>query len=53
MPKLIVSVLTSLDGYYEGPDKDLSSIPFEDAFNTHSLGCSVMDPSSTRDRERA
>jgi hypothetical protein len=51
MPKLIVSVLTSLDGYYEG--KDLSSIPFEDAFNTHNLGCSVMDPSSTRDRERA
>jgi hypothetical protein len=38
MPKLIVSVLTSLDGYYEGPDKDLASMPFEDAFNTHNLG---------------
>jgi dihydrofolate reductase len=38
MPKLVVSVLTSLDGYYEGPDKDLASMPFEDAFNTHNLG---------------
>jgi dihydrofolate reductase len=38
MPKLIVSVLTSLDGYYEGPDKGLASMPFEDAFNTHNLG---------------
>jgi dihydrofolate reductase len=38
MRKLVVSVLTSLDGYYEGPGKDLSSMPFEDAFNTHNLG---------------
>ena len=37
MRKLVVSVLTSLDGYYEGPDKDLSGMPFEDAFNTHNL----------------
>lgn len=37
MPKLVVSVLTSLDGYYEGPGKDLAPMPFEDAFNTHNL----------------
>lgn len=37
MRKLVVSVLTSLDGFYEGPGKDLSTMPFEDAFNTHNL----------------
>jgi len=37
MRSLIVSVLTSLDGFYEGPGKDLSGMPFEDAFNTHNL----------------
>jgi len=36
--KLVVSVLTSLDGYYEGAGKDLSLMPFEDAFNDHNLG---------------
>ncbi|MEJ5946131.1 dihydrofolate reductase family protein [Pseudokineococcus basanitobsidens] len=38
MRRLVVSVLTSLDGYYEGPGKDLSPLPFEDAFNDHNLG---------------
>jgi dihydrofolate reductase len=38
MRRLVVSVLTSLDGYHEGPAKDLSTMPFEDAFNTHNLG---------------
>lgn len=33
----VVSVLTSLDGYFEGPGGDLSSMPFEDAFTTHNL----------------
>lgn len=33
----VVSVLTSLDGYFEGPGGDLSPMPFEDAFNTHNL----------------
>lgn len=33
----VVSVLTSLDGYFEGPGHDLSPMPFEDAFNTHNL----------------
>jgi hypothetical protein len=37
MPKLVVSVLISLDGYYEGPGKKLAPMPFEDAFNTHNL----------------
>lgn len=37
MRKLVVSVLTSLDGYYEGPNKDLAPMPFEEAFNTHNL----------------
>ena len=37
MAKLTVSVLTSLDGYFEGRGKDLSTMPFEDAFNTHTL----------------
>ena len=37
MRKVVVSVLTSLDGYYEGVGKDLSVMPFEDAFNTHNL----------------
>ena len=35
--RLVVSVLTSIDGYYEGPGKDLSEMPFEDAFNSHNL----------------
>jgi dihydrofolate reductase len=37
MGRLVVSVLTSLDGYYEGPGGDLGSLPFEDAFNDHNL----------------
>jgi dihydrofolate reductase len=37
MSRLVVSVLTSLDGYFQGPDGDLSVMPFEDAFNTHNL----------------
>lgn len=37
MRRLLVSTLTSLDGYYEGPGKDLGSMPFEDAFDAHNL----------------
>ena len=33
----MVSVLTSLDGVFEGPGGDLSVLPFEDAFNDHNL----------------
>ena len=35
--RFVVSVLTSLDGYFEGPGGDLSPMPFEDAFTTHNL----------------
>lgn len=35
--RLVVSVLTSIDGYYEGTGKDLSEMPFEDGFNSHNL----------------
>lgn len=38
MRTLVVSVLTSLDGFYEGAGADLATMPFEDAFNTHNLG---------------
>lgn len=38
MRRLIVSVLTSLDGCYKGSGGDLSAMPFEDAFNDHNLG---------------
>lgn len=37
MRKLIVSVLTSLDGCFQGPGGDLSGMPFEDAFDDHNL----------------
>lgn len=37
MRKLVVSVLISADGFYEGPDHDLSAMPFEDAFDAHNL----------------
>ncbi|WP_298990891.1 dihydrofolate reductase family protein [uncultured Pseudokineococcus sp.] len=37
MRRLVVSVLTSLDGAYVGPGGDLSVLPFEDAFNDHNL----------------
>jgi dihydrofolate reductase len=37
MRKLIVSVLASADGYFEGPGNALDKMPFEDAFNTHNL----------------
>ncbi len=37
MSRLVVSVLTSLDGYFQGPGGDLTVMPFEDAFNTHNL----------------
>ena len=37
MRKLVVSVLTSVDGYYEGTGHDLAPMPMEDAFDTHNL----------------
>ena len=45
MRRLVVSVLTSLDGRYVGPDGDLSRMPFEDAFNDHNL--SLLEQAGT------
>jgi dihydrofolate reductase len=33
MRKLIVCNIISLDGYYEGPGKDVMALPFDDAFD--------------------
>lgn len=39
MAKLIVSILTSLDGYCAGPGGTLAGLPMDAAFDTHNLGC--------------
>lgn len=36
MRKLIVSNIISLDGYYEGPGKDVMALPFDDAFSDYN-----------------
>ncbi len=37
MRKLIVSNITSLDGYYEGPGKDVMALPFDEAFHEYNV----------------
>jgi dihydrofolate reductase len=37
MRKLVVSTLTSLDGFSEGPGNDLMSLPFDDGFSAYNL----------------
>ena len=37
MRKLIVSNIVSLDGYYEGPGKDVMALPFDDAFSDYNV----------------
>ena len=39
MAKLIVSILSSLDGYCAGPGGTLAGLPMDDAFNAHNLAC--------------
>lgn len=39
MAKLIVSILSSLDGYCAGPGGTLASLPMDAAFNSHNLEC--------------
>jgi dihydrofolate reductase len=39
MAKLIVSVLSSLDGYCAGPGGTLSGLPMNSAFGIHNLDC--------------
>jgi dihydrofolate reductase len=36
MRKLIVCNIVSLDGYYEGPGKDVMALPFDDAFDDYN-----------------
>ena len=39
MAKLIVSILSSLDGYCAGPDGTLAGLPMDAAFSAHNLDC--------------
>ena len=39
MAKLIVSILSSLDGYCAGPGGALASLPMDAAFSAHNLDC--------------
>jgi dihydrofolate reductase len=36
MRNLIVSNIISLDGFFEGPDRDVMALPMDDAFNEHN-----------------
>jgi dihydrofolate reductase len=36
MRKLIVANIVSLDGYYDGPGKDVMALPFDDAFDEYN-----------------
>jgi hypothetical protein len=38
MRKYIVSVITTADGYFEGPGKDVMAMPFDDGFSRYNLG---------------
>jgi dihydrofolate reductase len=37
MRKIIVSMLISLDGYHEGPGKDVMALPFDEGFSAYNL----------------
>ncbi|MFC0624587.1 dihydrofolate reductase family protein [Kribbella deserti] len=37
MRKLIVTVIVSLDGYFEGPGKNVMALPMDPAFDAHNL----------------
>src|SRR5688572_24886748 len=39
MAKLVVSILSSLDGYCAGPGGTLAGLPMDAAFNAHNLAC--------------
>ncbi len=39
MAKLVVSILSSLDGYCAGPGGSLDGLPMDAAFNAHNLEC--------------
>ena len=37
MRKYIVSVITTVDGYFEGPGRDVMAMPFDDGFSRYNL----------------
>jgi dihydrofolate reductase len=37
MRKLIVTNIVSLDGYHEGPGRNVMSLPMDDSFDTHNV----------------
>jgi hypothetical protein len=37
MRKYIVSMITTVDGYFEGPGKDVMAMPFDDGFSRYNL----------------
>lgn len=37
MRKYIVSVITTVDGYFEGPGKDVMAMPFDDGFSRYNV----------------
>jgi hypothetical protein len=38
MRKLIVCNIISVDGYYEGPGKDVLALPFDEGFSEYNVG---------------
>jgi dihydrofolate reductase len=37
MRKVVVSTIVSLDGYHEGPGKDVLAVPFDDGFSKYNV----------------
>lgn len=37
MRKYVVSMIVSLDGYHEGPGRDVTAMPFDDGFSRHNV----------------
>jgi dihydrofolate reductase len=37
MRKLVISMITSLDGFHEGPGNDVMALPFDEAFSPYNL----------------
>ncbi len=37
MRKLVISMITSLDGFHEGPGNDVMALPFDDGFSPYNL----------------
>lgn len=35
--KLVISMITSIDGFHEGPGKDVMALPFDEAFSPYNL----------------